>query len=84
MSVNHEIRQIIRDNARLLVDVATLSDQADLYQAGMTSYASLDVMLALEDHFGVQFPERMLRRTVFESIDAIAAALTELQTESAV
>jgi acyl carrier protein len=84
MSVNHEIRQIIRDNARLLVDVATLSDEADLYQAGMTSYASLDVMLALEDHFGVQFPERMLRRTVFESIDAIAAALTELQTESAV
>jgi acyl carrier protein len=43
----------------------------------------VDVMLALEDQFGVEFPERMLRRSVFQSIDAIAAALTELRTEAA-
>jgi len=42
----------------------------------------IDVMLALEDEFGVQFPERMLRRSVFQSIDAIAAALSELRTQA--
>ena len=40
-------------------------------------------MLAIEDAFDIEFPDRMLKRSVFESIDAIAAALTELQGEAA-
>ena len=75
------IRQIIRDHARLPVDVDTLASGADLYQAGMTSHAGVNVMLALEDRFDVEFPDSMLKRSVFESIDAIAAALTELEAE---
>jgi acyl carrier protein len=75
------IRQILKDHARLPIDVETLSASADLYQAGMSSHASVNVMLALEDHFDVEFPDRMLKRSVFESIDAIAAALTELGAE---
>ena len=74
-----EIRKIINDHARLPVDVSTLAIDADLYQAGMTSHASVNVMLALEAHFDVEFPDRMLRRSVFESISAIQAALTELR-----
>jgi acyl carrier protein len=35
-------------------------------------------MLALEDKFGVEFPERMLRRRTFETIAAIRAAVEEL------
>jgi acyl carrier protein len=78
-----EIHQIIRDHGRLPVDADSLSASADLYEAGMTSHASVNVMLALEDHFDVEFPDRMLKRSVFESIAAIAAAITELQTETA-
>lgn len=81
--VDDEIRQIIKDHGRLPVDVDSLSDAADLYEAGMTSHASVNVMLALEDHFDVEFPDRMLKRSVFESISAIAAAIVELQTEAA-
>ncbi len=73
------IRKAIDEHARLPVDVGSLSDDADLYQAGMTSHASVNVMLALEDAFDIEFPDRMLRRDVFESISAIRAALTELQ-----
>jgi acyl carrier protein len=78
--MTEKIRQTIRDNARLPVDVDTLADDADLYQAGMTSHASVNVMLGLEDAFDVEFPDRMLRRDVFESIASIRAALTELQS----
>ena len=78
-----KIRQAIQDHARLPVDVASLADEADLYAAGMTSHASVNVMLALEDVFDVEFPDRMLKRSVFESIAAIRAALTELQAEMA-
>jgi acyl carrier protein len=74
-----EIRKILNDHARLPVDVNTLAVDADLYQAGMTSHASVNVMLALEDRFDVEFPDRMLKRSVFESISSIAAALEELE-----
>ncbi len=77
-----EIRKIIRDHARLSGDADALPLDADLYQAGMTSHASVNVMLALEDHFDVEFPDRMLTRSVFESIASIAAALEELRVEA--
>jgi acyl carrier protein len=76
--MNETIRKAVEDHARLPVAVATLSDGDDLYQAGMTSHASVNVMLALEDAFDIEFPDRMLKRSVFESIAAIQAALTEL------
>jgi acyl carrier protein len=78
-----EIRQIIQEHGRLPIDVGMLSEDADLYQAGMTSHASVNVMLALEDRFDIEFPDRMLTRSVFESIAAIASALDELQIEAA-
>ena len=81
--MNDDIRQIIRGHARLSVDVDSLADDADLYEAGMTSHASVNVMLALEDHFDIEFPDRMLKRSVFESISAIAAALSELHAQAA-
>jgi acyl carrier protein len=76
--MNEDIRDIIKQHAKLSVDVSTLGDDSDLYQAGMTSHASVNLMLALEDKFEVEFPERMLRRRLFESIASIRAALLEL------
>jgi acyl carrier protein len=81
--MNDDIRQILKEHARLPVDVDSLPEQTDLYQAGMTSHASVNVMLALEEAFDVEFPDRMLTRNVFESIASIARALTELQAAEA-
>jgi acyl carrier protein len=81
--MNERIREVIRDHARLPVDVGTLSDDADLYEAGMTSHASVNVMLGLEDAFDVEFPDEMLKRSVFESVASIAAALSQLVAEEA-
>jgi len=65
-------------------EVGALSREADLYEAGMTSHASVSVMLALEDRFDVEFPERMLTPSVFASIAAISAALCELEADAPV
>jgi acyl carrier protein len=43
-----EIRQILATHGRIPVDIATLSDDDDLFEAGMTSHANVNVMLALE------------------------------------
>jgi acyl carrier protein len=79
--VTEEIRKIIAEHAFLSVDVAGLMPDADLYQAGMTSHASVNVMLALEDHFDVEFPDAMLKPSVFESIAAIEVAINGLRVE---
>ena len=81
--MNERIRRVIAESARLPVDVEALSDTDDLYAAGMTSHASVNLMLALENEFDVEFPDHMLRRSVFESIAAISAALEELTSEAA-
>ena len=81
--MTERIRQIISDHARLSVDMETLSDTDDLYQAGMTSHASVQVMLALEDEFDIEFPDVMLKRSVFESIANMADAVGTLTAEEA-
>lgn len=73
-----EIREILKRHASLAADVASLPDDADLYAAGLTSHGTVSLMVALEEHFGVEFPDRMLRRRSFESISAIRAAVHEL------
>lgn len=78
-----EIRQVIAEHGRLSSDVEALTDETDLFSAGMTSHASVNVLLALEAAFDVEFPDRMLKRSVFESIDAIAAAIAELTEANA-
>jgi len=46
----------------------------------MTSHASVNVMLALEEAFDVEFPESMLRKSTFESVAAIRTALDGLES----
>jgi acyl carrier protein len=79
-----EIREILKDHARLPVDVDELPIDSDLYQCGMTSHASINVMLALENAFDVEFPDHLLKRSVFASIASIEAALDEIVAKDVV
>lgn len=83
-TMSERIREILREHARLPVDPSTLADTDDLYDAGMTSHASVQVMLALEEGFDIEFPDSMLTRNVFKSVDSIAAAIATIdQAEAA-
>jgi len=73
------IKQIVREHAGLGTAVEKVDSSTDLYRAGMTSYASVVLMIALENEFDLEFPDTMLSRNVFESIDSIAAAIESLQ-----
>ena len=44
----------------------------------MTSQASVNVMLALEAAFDIEFPDHMLKRSVFASVAAIRDAVEQL------
>ena len=73
-----QVRTIIREHGRLTSSLDALSDESDLYRAGMTSQASVNVMLALESEFDIEFPDSMLKRSVFASVAAISRAVAEL------
>jgi acyl carrier protein len=78
-ALRSEVRAVLRDHARLPVDIDSLPDGADLFQAGMSSHASVNLMLALEDAFDIEFPDQMLKRSVFESVSGIADAIEQLR-----
>ena len=73
-----KIRGVLKEHGRLAKDAAALADADDLYQAGMTSHASVNVMLALEDAFDFEFSEKMLKKSTFESIGAIRTGVLEM------
>ena len=77
--MDETIRQVLTEHGRLAVDADTIDEHADLFAAGMTSHASVNVMLALEDAFDIEFSENMLRKSTFESIASIRAGVAEMQ-----
>ncbi len=78
IQITDAIRRILKEHGRLSSDAEQLALDADLYQAGMTSHGSVNIMLALEGEFDIEFPDHMLTRAVFSSIAAMRAAVQQL------
>lgn len=76
------IRALLAQNPMIPIDVEAMADDANLYDAGLTSFASVQMMLAIEEEFDIEFPEEKLTRRTFASIANIAAAVSELTSES--
>lgn len=79
--IEARIRLVLAQHARLPVEVDSISEHDDLFQSGMSSHASVSVMLGLEDAFDIEFPDEMLKRSVFESISAISEALRTIDAD---
>jgi acyl carrier protein len=73
------VRRVVGSCAQVALDVAALEADASLYDAGMSSRASVAVMIALEAEFDLEFPDELLNRNVFESIASIAAAIEKIR-----
>ncbi len=71
------VRKVLQEHGGLHTPVDTSASDADLYAAGLTPFAAIKVVLALESEFGVEFPAAMLRREKFSSIALIVDTLTE-------
>lgn len=74
------VRDIVIKHARLAVDPSTVDLTTDLYAAGLTSLTTVHLMLALEEAFDVEFPDHLLSRKTFESIQSITEAVEALRT----
>jgi acyl carrier protein len=73
-----QIRDVLATHGRMAIDPHQVDTQADLYELGLTSHASVDVMLALEEEFDIEFPDEVLKKSTFESVHNIAQVIESL------
>lgn len=71
------IREALEKFGRLARPVPEIAEADDLFAAGFTSHATVNVMLAIEDALEVEFPDELLNRTTFASIAALAGAVEQ-------
>lgn len=76
--LNELIRTVLADHGRLSTPVESLSDTDDLHAAGLSSHATVSVMVAIEDALDIEFPDKMLNRKTFESIASLAESVDTL------
>ena len=81
--MRNRIREVLAAHGRMAVDPREMDDQADLYDRGLTSHASVDVMLALEDAFDIEFPDELLKKSTFASVRNIEQVVEGLVKLSA-
>ncbi|MGB7870977.1 MAG: acyl carrier protein [Mycobacterium sp.] len=78
-----QIRNVLAAHGRMAVDPREVDDQADLYDLGLTSHASVDVMLSLEDEFDIEFPDEVLKKSTFASVRNIEQVVEGLVKSAA-
>ncbi|RDJ01930.1 acyl carrier protein [Rhizobium grahamii] len=69
--MNETIRDLLAKCGALPVTMDQVADDADLYAAGLSSFASVQLMLGIEEAFDIEFPDNLLNRKSFASIVAI-------------
>jgi acyl carrier protein len=76
--IDTAIRQVLEAHGRLGTAATSLKDDDNLYQKGLSSHASVNVMLAIEDAFDIEIPEALLSRATFRTIASIRETVESL------
>ncbi|MBJ22506.1 MAG: acyl carrier protein [bacterium] len=76
--IEEGVREVLAARAKIPIDVRHVDGSQSLYDVGMTSHATVKVMLGLEDHFEIEFPDEMLQRSIFDQIFRIVSAVEKL------
>lgn len=72
---DEEVLGVVKSALPGFREVDFISLETDLWEAGMDSLANISVMVAVEGHFDVEFPDELLTKEVFTSPGSIASAV---------
>ncbi|MES2029813.1 MAG: acyl carrier protein [Pseudomonadota bacterium] len=75
------VRAIVGSMNLVPVPIDGLSDQDNLFDTGMTSFGSVQLMLAIEEEFDIEFPNSLLTRKTFATLGGLIAAVEQLATQ---
>lgn len=75
------VRTIVGSMILVPVPVDSLSDEDNLFDAGMTSFGSVQLMLAVEEEFDIEFPNSLLTRKTFATLGGLISAVDQLVSQ---
>jgi acyl carrier protein len=75
------VRTIVGSLNLLPVPIEGLSDDDNLFDAGMTSFGSVQLMLAVEEEFDIEFPNSLLTRKTFATLGGLMSAVEQLVSQ---
>ena len=78
-----EVREILDSCGKLAVPASGLGEFDDLFAAGLDSLAMVNVLMAIEERFDIEIPDRLLSRRTFSSLHMLTAAIGELTRRAA-
>jgi len=72
--VKDRVKKLIVERLKLQVDPASIDDAAPLFGEGLglDSIDALELVVGLEQEFGVQVPDEAVGREAFASVNALA------------
>lgn len=83
MNIAQDIRDILGTNEAFARRADQLSEDDSLFDLGLDSFGSVQLMLALEERFNVEFPDDLLNRKSFSTIRSISEAVSTLIRQEA-
>ncbi|GJE28068.1 acyl carrier protein [Methylobacterium organophilum] len=78
-----DIREVVGSLEAMAGLVEGLGPDADLFEKGLTSFGSVQLMLALEERFEIEFPDSLLNRRSFSTLKAIRDTVASLTSAEA-
>ena len=74
MSIEHRVKQVIIRTLSLEVDAEEIDDEDTLFGGGLglNSMATIEIIVGIEEEFGIEVPDEELRVELFDSVQAMA------------
>ena len=72
-----EIRDILRASGNI-DGIDRLGPSDDLFENGMSSFHAVQVMMAIEDRYDIQFTDDLMKKTTFSTLASLLEAVRRL------
>ncbi len=83
MVLTQDVRDTLKSVAALSETADTLGEDDNLFDKGLDSFGSVQLMLALEERYDIEFPDTLLNRLSFSTIRIIAETVNRILVSAA-
>ncbi|WP_019905765.1 acyl carrier protein [Methylobacterium sp. 77] len=80
---SQDVRETLKGVAALSETVDAIGEDDNLFDKGLDSFGSVQLMLALEERFNIEFPDNLLNRRSFSTIRIIVETVSKLTMSAA-
>lgn len=83
MVLPEDIRETLKGVPNLSETIDSVGEDENLFDKGLDSFGSVQLMLALEERYNIEFPDNLLNRRSFSTIRIIVETVSKLTVSAA-